>query len=230
MNLGSNLTDNFMVGSSQVDMIMLGDNIVWESIDAQRNMVAYYPLDTNSTDAYASYDGIDTGISYNGSSANFDGYTSKIELTTDIPIYTDFTISVWVNRDISLGHRIWSYQKPTELTHKFLFIGADDKALFHVSGSTADARMYSTTSLQTSTDYNIVATCESNVCKLYINGVLEAEDTVIVPENSDTSDGFYLGVLEGGTGGYYDGQMSNMKIYNEAKSNIFIEALYNEGK
>ena len=90
--------------------------------------------------------------------------------------------------------------------------------------------IYSTTELQQNQWYHVIGTFDGSNMKLFINGILEA-DTTIIPSGklNQTTMPAAIGHLQGSSVQWFYGKIDDIRIYNYALSISEIEDLYQEG-
>src|SRR5262249_12220203 len=83
----------------------------------------------------------------------------------------------------------------------------------------------STTTLQVGRWYHVAGTFDGQFLQLYVNGVLEASQHTPGPLHPDTRP-FQIGRIDGGGSGsrYFDGQISDVSMWNVARSQADIRA------
>lgn len=101
MKLGSGDADNFVIGSDQVDKIMLGSVSVWENYDLTVGLTNHWQLFNDGNDMTGDLNFVSTGApSFTGIALNCDGSESDyLEITSDgFPALrtVPHIISVWV--------------------------------------------------------------------------------------------------------------------------------------
>ena len=86
---------------------------------AQAELVAHWPLDGNAKDLLGNHDGEESGVifgvegaaNHTGTAAEFNGSSSTITVPFDSVMNPEsFTLSMWVNADITNGLRVPSHQ------------------------------------------------------------------------------------------------------------------------
>lgn len=112
MKIGNININDCKLGNTQIQKVMLGNNLIWEkNINFLTNLVAYYPFEGNAIDMVNSYNGSlvgsptfttgknNLGINFgNGSVTRYVEIPDKNDFsftngTTDVP----FSISLWAN-------------------------------------------------------------------------------------------------------------------------------------
>ena len=216
MKFGTNDTDNFMIGSGQVDKIMLGTEEVWKNFDTTVGMVSHWNFYNDAVDSIGSKNGTEVGtISYDGRALQLPGSESDYvtlgdTARSDYELYP-YSISVWVNFDtLDTGGDIYVVNNHARAAGNgstlnggacILYYRANNKLLakyfFQNDETTTDTNGYIDTGYTASatyseevlsnTWYHIVAVFEQNKLTLYINGEYESEVTS-TQDNKKSSD------------------------------------------
>lgn len=210
------------------------------------NLVSYWKLDGNSTDAVGSNSGTDTSISYGNSfgiinnGGSFNGTSSKIEKTSasGLGLGTGaFSISLWMNLQgagsASSNGKLLAMDNAGSTPR--IFIDATTgtngiQAQFYDGTNGANAQFTPTTA----TWYHIVFLRDaSSHAKLYINGSLQSTDSATFGTpascNISTITEIKLGSSYGGTVGFYNGYMDEVGIWSRELTTGEITSLYNSG-
>lgn len=169
-------------------------------------LVAYYPLNKDAKDYSGNgLHGVVVGASPVGRGYFFDGVDDYIYVGSH-------TLgSSW---SINTVYKASSFSKYTNLftaenqSTFALKVGTDGR--FYVHTSTSGSKTV-VAPLSASVEYHLVATCESGVLCLYVNGALALSTpfTVSIPTSN-----FYVGKL--GVAEFSHGVQSNLKVFNRA--------------
>jgi len=166
---------------------------------------------------------INTALSFDGIADEINcGHDSSLDITSAI------TISVWFRIDAFGGSQQDIVSKENYYRIMF-YTGAAHKDLrswLTIGGSPLYIRTNEVMSIDTW--YHAVMTYDENGgadnWKLYINGVLKAFDTQVGPINSAPTKDIKIGHW----GGYFDGKIDDVRIYDRALSEHEINVIYNE--
>jgi len=195
------------------------------------NLVAHYLLYDNADDETNTYDGIvGGGVVFSGEDTYFDGLDDYIYATN--PISTEeYTISLWVKPVNSTPN---NYEG---ILGKFETDGAGG---FRIQGYSASGWVFQaeTTggtdlvadafSLSNSEYTHIVAVRDSSGVKVYLDGVLNSSnDDTLTSLHSNT---LWIGKGYNDTNRYYNGYVSNVRLYSDAKNQAFVDDLNDEGR
>jgi len=212
-----------------------GANPLWNGL------LAYYTADSTPNDATGNgYDGTlvngatyGTGIINQGFS--LDGANDYINVTSNIGLTNDFSISLWFNFDTLSGFSpLFQSANFTTLANETLSISiSSDKLLFQMKGS--DGIFYnqtSTTSFSVSTNYNVQVSYNNTTKKadFYVNGVLDSISqftTFLTCTSLDINNGFDLGRRR--TNAFADGMIDEVGIWNRQLISSEATELYNSG-
>jgi hypothetical protein len=169
--------------------------------------------------------------SLNGGSIVFDGVNDLLQANAVNSSY--FTLSVWAKWtqffSSNQGHSLVSNNTSTSNGY-MLYQGTSDPynrvTLFVCTPSLVS--FTSNTSLSTNVWYNIVGTYDGNLISLYINGDLDKNTTQTGTVTSNP--GSLLVGKTSYTNAYFNGNISNIQIYNRALSAQEVLQNYNATK
>ena len=183
--------------------------------------------DTNTTasDETGSYDGTmngglsgatDSVAGMRGNALDFDGVGDYIQVTNAFdPSTTDFTIAAWVNPDaLDTSSRVVMHQQNgTGTGRSYIYSEPTTERAFSFQGNgTRDSKIG--LGVGTWTHVAAVHNNSANTYTWYINGVLTSTSTGVNIESA-TGD-FVIGANKAASGGFFDGQMDEFRIYNRA--------------
>jgi len=141
-----------------------------------------------------------------------------------------FTLEAWVRNDV---RPTGSAQEIIRKTHSAspwssynFYLNTDGKLYFNFLNQNGVGNYYDGTNvLATSTWYHVVALYDGTYQRVYINGVLDGQDTTSGGSvyKSDSS------VLVG-SGGYWDGIIDEVRVQTTARSEAWIKASYESGR
>ena len=187
--------------------------------------IAYYPLGTSAWNGQylAENNAIGDYV--------FDFTSSIINPSvtlTGLGISNEFSVSLWANVDT-----ITAYRGPLGATSNTnwvdgfgIYINAN-KWNFFVDNWSA-SKVTSDTTITTNTWFHLVGTFSSSgTGKFYINGAKEGTDFTGVTLDGLTNN-FAIGNVYNG-GGFFDGKISNVQIWNKELIGSEVETLYNYG-
>jgi hypothetical protein len=169
--------------------------------------------------------------SANGGSVVFDGSNDMVIIPNDTALDTQTpTVSVWVKTNNTTQNGFWFEKGDVNTQYSLFQESSYIQWRMNIGGSIAQLTTITSTYMNTSSWYNVVGTYVSGVGrKLYINGTLVNSDTssgTISTNATGMSIGVYGG-YSGSRGYYYNGSISNVKIYNRALSSTEITQNYN---
>jgi hypothetical protein len=185
---------------------------------------------TCETSGTAWYNGA-TG--HNNSSLNFDGTDDYVQVSSDgSNLYNsqEYSIAAWVNLDsVSVDNVIFSYDYTSHASPYYsahLRFSNQRLYLLWNNGSSYQEIHYDKGDLSTGVWYHVVGTFKSGAQKLYIDGKVVASGTA-----ADTityySQEVWLG--RGNFGGWFKGQMDDVRIYNYTLTPEQVQQVYNNG-
>ena len=226
---------------------MLGVIVVMVLIGCSENLdnglVAYYPFNGNANDESGNgnhgveYNGVAYVEGISGQAAKFDGEDDFISIWTTSEINQNIntnegTVSVWFNIAAeSKGNSSFIYQYYSDNKDR-LYLNAE-----YTTSTNANLRMgigdkHKSSGKITENSWNnaVMLWTPDGVMKLYINGLLESEDTFTNPGFQFMGDEqFYFGRGWDSNPSYYSGAIDNLRIYARALSESEIQELYSEG-
>lgn len=204
------------------------------------------PWCPNSSDTLADTMGLNTNIEYDTSGFNNNGTrTGTFSWISDTPKYTvstkitpnsniqftpmltgaySWTIAAWIKPAVANNNgKVWfSVEQNTywQITCYSNQLGIRDNSI----GGTGTRKNYSFGTIAANTWIHLVATYDNGTLKLYNNGVLQ---------NTNTVGGTYLNAMNNGRWGsavedgyYWNGQISDARIYATALSASDVKSLY----
>lgn len=186
----------------------------------------------------------------NTKSLLFDGVDEYVDLGTDssLDITTALSVVCWIKAPATAGvnraflskwrgdtdQRVWTMgNEPSVGPDRFrVLLSADGLTL----GSGANKRYYTSIDVSDNTWHHIAFTFESNVLKLYVDGV---EDTSVVKTDDDvvntivsSTENTYMSSFLDNSGvrtGFYEGNLDEVGIWNKQLTDSEILEIYNSG-
>ena len=155
-------------------------------------------------------------------SAEFDGASDYIQLDTPFS-YTNHTIAAWVYVDSVSGSSIIFDQRENANDGFVLFCGYSEARFRYLLNASA---LNSTTTIQNEWAF-IVGTYDGTTQKLYLNGSLDASQSV--SQTIDTSGDAKIGDNSFSPGNYFNGNLANVAIWNRALSSDEINSVMWKG-
>lgn len=203
-------------------------------VDLTQGLVAHYLLNNNGDDCYGTYDIAPSGgLDFKGDIAFFDGVDDKLLRTITPP--TNITLSYWIKPLQSFTRELISYGVNFSNSTYYGIIASYSKVdgnFYFGNGTSWEAILVGSGTCGIGELKHIAITVD-NINKkihLYENGVLTASNITFTGTIN-----FNVGELSIGysrwasVNDYISFEMSNVRIYNEAKNQTFIDALYAEG-
>ena len=138
---------------------------------------------------------------------------------------SDFTISLWLNRDSA--HSSVIYNSGSAYPNGLIF-QSNQNGSFFISVGGGDG----TTSTMTITDgiwYNAILTVSGTTAKVYVNGSQLGSDLTVGSARTGIGSGTVIGEYNHGSGFYFNGKLSNVQVFNSALSGPEATTLYNNG-
>jgi hypothetical protein len=221
---------DYALSSSQITTLWGGGTSVSNPMALPSPPIAYYPLGES---AGGFVGGSGTWLTENNAIGDyvFDFDSSLINPSvtlTELGISNEFSVSLWANVDT-----ITSYRGPLGATSNGSWVNGfgiyinGNKWNFFVDNWSA-SKVTSDTTITVNTWVHLVGTFSSSgTGKLYINGVKEGTDFTGVTLDG-LSNNFAIGNVYNG-GGFFQGKMSNVQIWNKELIATEVETLYNYG-
>ncbi len=138
---------------------------------------------------------------------------------------SDFTISLWLNRDSA--HSSVIYNSGSAYPNGLIF-QSNQNGSFFISVGGGDG----TTSTMTITDgiwYNAILTVSGTTAKVYVNGSQLGSDLTVGSARTGIGSGTVIGEYNHGSGYNFNGKLSNVQVFNSALLGPEVETLYNYG-
>jgi hypothetical protein len=192
--------------------------------------VAYYPL--GDQDAFNGADYLVPNSSLKDYVFDFDSDYIEVPNSTDFDFGTgDFTISSWVNTTGTPTQHgtVVSKQNPAISGQWTFQVLRDGRVSFY--GNNGGIDVLSTTTIIDGNWHNIVIQRTGNIFNLYIDKVL-ADQLTASGQNITNTQVLRIGRRLATYNGYFDGQISNVQIFNSAlpaTGSNSVETLYNNG-
>ncbi len=239
---GTGATGNLTNISQYFDVIG-GTNQDWAFDDVTPGelaggLVAEYKLEGNGRDnSHHNLHGTQTGaVSYgtgrvDGQAATFNGTNGSIRIPASVD--TNFSLACWVKTGATAGLGQWYNgmglvdAEVPGVAKDFGLAMVGNKAAFGVGN--ADITITSANAINDNLWHHLVATLDtgSGAMKLYVDGVLQASGTG--PTGARTGPGnFFLGSV-GGTTGFYNGSLDEVRFYSTLLGPTEINRLANIG-
>lgn len=198
----------------------------------QTNCIAFWNLDTNSTDETGNgYNGTDTNISYSGNKATFYTGSSKSVVTTSMnSTATDFTCSAWIH---STGAGPDGYDRIVDKAYATGFwFGRNNTNANSVAGFVRNGTLITGTASDNA-DHHVAMTRSGTTLTIYVDGSSVGSQT----ESSTALDttGLCIGDAAAGSGAgeaRYKGQIWDVGFWTialPATGSNSIASLYNSG-
>lgn len=198
------------------------------------NLVNHWLLNNNSNDNTGTLDGADSGgVEYKGDNVTFDGTSGYIDTGYVPPASSTYTYSLWA--------------KTTDTTDSYMFSDEHGQSLGkysrgsigYLSGGSLILQLGDGVSNWFDISYNISTWLDGDYhhwalvfdafsIKLYIDGVLRKSYTSTVSAGTLGSTDYWFG--RGSSSAHsFSGDLSNARIYSDAKNQTQIDELFAEG-
>lgn len=205
---------------------------------SERGLVGYWTFDEGSGNVAhdASFNGGDGVLTNNptwqagescrvGRCLSFDGTNYVDGGNIEDFITSDFSIAAWVKKNVSGYYQTIVSKGDAGIgTNKGyrLRVESGDTILFTVTGDTESA-LNTTSTITNGLWYHIVATKDSSVMKVYINGI---EVGNMAAPSGSISNSLHFMIGRQSTDWYWRGSIDDVRIYNKALSATEVRNLY----
>lgn len=224
---GGGTSASYDVSPAIISQYHLDDNAGNTTVDDAIN--AHDGTSTSNTSLMTTTGKLSAALHFNEASVQ------KVDLgsTSDFKFTGDFAIDFWMKHTLSttskrvLGSRLSSGTNTgIEVTH----VGSTLKTQFSVDLGSSSVVLNSTTTTNTGAWFHVVAQRNGGDCELWINGVKEAGPSTCSGTLAAAGN-FYLGStpLQAATGGYYTGDLDEVRLFSRALTSTEIAFLYNVG-
>lgn len=197
-------------------------------------LYGYWKFESNAEDSFASYDGTATNVTYatgkSGYDASFNGSTSKVDVSGAGVQNGSFAISFWAKTaSTTLNMRVVSCESWSTAATGYYVAFTGGQIRFALGDNVAGVEKYSGTGLADGTWKHIICVWDNpnTDMLMYINGSAYGGAT------DWASDVYYNGseILRfgwSGGGGYLNGEVDEVRIYNRTLTIDEIYELYHE--
>jgi hypothetical protein len=203
--------------------------------------IAYYKM-ADATDQLGNYNGTATNVNFNtegkfGFAGAFNGSSSYIQLPNNSLNYlTSYTVSSWVYPKSSTNGGVifqnWGYVNGQAEKGWIISKNSNDNKIKVNNYNGGATQTYlSTAALSLNTWTNVVISNTQTEIKIYINGSLDSTHSssgFVVDSGYPHKPGISFYQYSGGTFGYFDGNIDQVRIYDSAISAANVSTLYKE--
>ena len=195
------------------------------ALASDANLLSYYRLEGNSNDSKGALNGSDTNITYNAANgkfnqgAGFNGSSSKISLGDNFDFSGDFSVVAWVKVTTTAEAGIVTKGKSLDYQWQINSTGGGklECDLFQSGGAAYLSAQESGNTLVTGSAWHHVAMVHDlspASLKLYLNGVLQADDTTVAGSwNTSGAANCLIGGRDDG-GLFLNGSIDDVGIFN----------------
>ena len=206
------------------------------------NLVAHWKFDEGSGPVAYDSVGINHGIVYgpawvegaDNGALDFDGMDDYVEVSdSDVLDITDkITLSAWIKPDSISGIQFvvtkWGIDD-IDCSYGLRLEDADVR-FFLVNGSSMTAKTYTDLTVSQNDWSYITATWDGQTMRAYLNGTVSDQNEIFVAGINVTDEpvsiGFNPGAGDGAGGGYFNGTIDDVRIYDRALTDVEILQLY----
>ena len=182
--------------------------------------VAYYPL--GDQDAFNGAEYLVPNSSLKDFVFNFDGSFDCVNITnhSSLVITGNITISAWIKTSVTGFQKIINKRDSGGTNYDFYLSSADELRFYD-----GDSAISSSGTINLSSWNHVAISIDSGTGTFYINGV--SSGTASFTITSDDAP-LYIGKYFG-AGDLFNGELSNIQVFNTALSSTELETLYNNG-
>jgi len=155
-----------------------------------------------------------------GFGLEFDGVDDYVSVTHHSSQVIDYpTVEAWIYMTGSAGYRMIAGKiNSTDTRFYLLRRHSDDRICWSLRSPNDSADLYTSSALATNKWYHIAGTWDGTKQKIYVNGILDGEQTRtfdgIAPEDKD----FMIGIHKDLTSWPWSGLIDEVRLYNRALS------------
>ncbi len=178
-----------------------------------------------------------TQLGAEGYAFNFNGSTQAIDCGTGSRFDIDqITISAWVRLESGLTSlQVIGGVRNTNngiITYMINHHGATGKFRFVINQSSDSAykTVYANDDTVLNTWYHVVGVADGSNVKLYINGDLQTDQKTYDGTITSPTQNFNIGRQPSNPLYYWDGELSNISVFNTGLQESDVQTLYNNGK
>jgi gliding motility-associated-like protein len=164
---------------------------------------------------------------FNGTNASISiSYSSLFNFSTS----SQFTISLWLQPEIANSIGALFVKSPFNSNY---VLSNWDYGLYVINNKSmsgyANNNFLNGTTTMTALGcwYHILVTYNNGIWKLYVNGILEAQDNSGTKFITQSSGGISIGKKGDANGDYFKGKIDDIKVYNSALTSTQVYVLYN---
>jgi len=222
---------DYALSSSQVSTLYGGGTAITNPMTISPKPISYYQLGDQSVDNGANY--LVPNNSLSDYVFSFDGNNDYIDCgnITALNLQSAFSTSAWINYSgvpSVTSHVVLSGGSSSISTNRFWYQLISSNIIRYGSGSASDDVTISTIS---SGSWHHIATVHNGTSlDIYLDGVKQNSSpvTVLAP-NTQLGNNFTIGEYFSIVNYLFDGELSNISVFNTALSTGNIETLYNNG-
>ncbi len=164
-----------------------------------------------------------------GAGAYFNGSSSQITTSNDIPLEGEFAISLWVNQsgsDYSSGSYLFDFGYNSS-PYMFAWI---QNGTIRFDDNTAPTGRYSYSTATTSNAWNhiVITRNSSNTTSFYLNGSLDGTSSNFTQDISHPFTIGYAPIRNSGAGDRLGGKVDQVRIFSKGLSSSQVSTLYAE--
>lgn len=205
----------------------------------EENLISHYWLACDATDETGNYDGVDNIVTYDGNSAYFNGTGGHIEIPGLTVAVLNFN-----SKNVDLTYSFFFKITTSTVVNSGLFyignlaVYSPNYSYFgsHISsdGNSVRVGVYDggteydvANPLSIDSIIHIVCVRKNSILYMYYNGVYVGETNQLTDAQISSSANLKIGGHDNSAS--FKGNISNVRIYSDAKDQSFIDELYAEG-
>jgi len=214
--------------------LLLGSN--GGGVDLTKNLIAHYLLNNNAADSHGDYDGVASNVDFQSDDSYFTTILNSYITTPLVDIASEtntYTISGWFTASENTGpyRTIIIGTEGTNSIKMGVALGINSDGIVRVSRANDTTQNLATSSTVYDLDNSkhfFVITYDGTTLKCAI----DETDTFSIASTLSANNGITQFGRYGSSADtleYYSGKISNVRFYNEVKTQTFINALFEEG-
>ena len=220
---------DYELSSTQVTTLYGGGTAITNPMSL--SPIAYYQLGDQSVSTGPTSDYLVPNNSLSDYVFNFDGSNDYIDCgnITALNSQSAFSTSAWINYSgtpTTSSHIILS--GGSSATNRFWVQLKSSTEIRYGSGS-ASAYDVTVSTMSSGTWYHIATVHNGTSLDIYINGIKQGATITVVAPSTQIGNNFKIGEYFSPVGYLWNGQLSNVAVFNTVLSTANIETIYNNG-
>ena len=227
---------DYSLSASQVSTLYGGGTAVTNPLSLSPKPISYYQLGDQSVDNGANYlvpnNSLSGSEGYSPYALDFDGADDYLDCgnITALNSQSAFSTSAWINYSgtpTTSSHIILS--GGSSATNRFWVQLKSSTEIRYGSGS-ASAYDVTVSTVSSGTWYHIATVHNGTSLDIYINGIKQGATITVVAPSTQIGNNFKIGEYFSPVGYLWNGQLSNVALWNTNLTSTQVTEIYNSGK